>query len=248
MIDQRQQAFDAAGGRHVRQGRAGDHHHLNTERARRGDLAVGGLAATVLADDGVDTVVEEQLSFVGFGKRAAGENIAGVRHIERGYDRIDAAHEIAVLRRGTERACFLPAERKEDPALPAAQCENGSRNAVRHRPAVADDARPSRTTQGEQADTGARRRVRRVGGHARGVGMGRVDQQAGRALPEKFGETVHAAEAAVAGPDALVWRSLGAASQRKQNLGIRALRQPQGDPARFAGTAENKNAVGHDAC
>ena len=114
MIGEAQDLLDARAGRHVRQRRTADEKDLDAERARGGDLAVGRLPAAVLGDDRVDAVCFEQRAVVGLGKGSAREDVGRMRHAERRLDRIDAADEIGVLRRGLEGREFLAAEREKD--------------------------------------------------------------------------------------------------------------------------------------
>ena len=116
MIDHRGKRFDGFGRRHVRQGRPADHDHLDAKRPRRGDLAIGRLAAAVLGDDDIDAMVLEQRAFVRLAERPARQQIGRIGHRQRRLDRIDAADEIVMLRRGLEGGDLLPAERQEDPA------------------------------------------------------------------------------------------------------------------------------------
>ena len=64
MIDHRGKRFDGFGRGNVRQGRSANHDHLDAQRPRRGDLAVGRLAAAVLGHDDIDAVVPKQGVFV----------------------------------------------------------------------------------------------------------------------------------------------------------------------------------------
>ena len=56
--------------------RPAQHDHVDAERARRGDLAVGRGAAAVLGDHHVDAMRGQQRVIVGFAERAAAGDIA----------------------------------------------------------------------------------------------------------------------------------------------------------------------------
>ena len=116
MIEPGHRVLDRLDRRHLRQHRPAQHDHRQAERARRRDLAVGRRAAAVLRDDDLDPMLLEQRAIVGFRERPAAGDIARMRHGERRIDRIDAAHEIMVLRRAGERRELLAAEREKDAA------------------------------------------------------------------------------------------------------------------------------------
>ena len=119
--------------------------------ARRRDLGIGRVAAAVLGEHGVDPVFEEQRALGGDGERAAVEDVARVGNGERRIDRIDAAHQIGMVRRGTERRQFLAAERDEHAARLLAELadrvrdRSGDRSSDRLRPAARRDGRARRT-------------------------------------------------------------------------------------------------------
>ena len=52
---------------------------LDAKRSRRGDLAVGGLAAAVLGDDDFDTVLLQQRALVVLAEGAARHDVCRVR-------------------------------------------------------------------------------------------------------------------------------------------------------------------------
>ena len=117
-------------------------------------LREGCRAAAVLADDGVDAMLLEQRELVGFGERPARQDVGRVGHGERRLDRVDAADQIGVLRRGLEGGDLLPAQRQEDPPRLLAQALRRLRRVVDRDPAV---ARASPARAGAEAPGSARR-------------------------------------------------------------------------------------------
>ena len=57
MIEPGDRVIDRLDRGRIRRGRAAQQNHLDAERARRRDLAVGGVAAAVLGDDDFDLVL-----------------------------------------------------------------------------------------------------------------------------------------------------------------------------------------------
>jgi len=154
-----------------------DQHDGKAEAARGGDLAVGGLAAGILADDHLDAMFPQEPLLRLDGEGAAGEQIVDMRGGERRIDGIDAAHEIVMLRGGIEGPRLLPADGEEDAARRLAQRRDGIGDRGNARPAVAFHFLPAEPFEPQQRN--ARRRACRagIGGNALGEGMGRIDQQ-----------------------------------------------------------------------
>ena len=80
MIDQFERCLDSRRpSRHPAGCGRRDHDHLDAERARRGDLAVGRVAAAVLGDDDVDAMCfASRVALVGLVERAARQDVARV--------------------------------------------------------------------------------------------------------------------------------------------------------------------------
>jgi len=116
MIEPGNRIIDVLDRRHGGQRRAAQHDDCGAERARGRDLAVGGVAAAVLRHHRVDRMRGEQRAILFPPEGPPRADVGRARHRERGLDRIDAAYEIVVLRRGHERRELLAAERKEDAA------------------------------------------------------------------------------------------------------------------------------------
>ena len=153
--------------------------HLDAERARRSDLAIGGAAAAVLGDDRVDAMLFQQRSLVGLGERPARQNVGRIRNAERRLDRIDAADDIGMLRRAPRKrrspAARAPGRRgaARHPAPPTASSDAGHlASSGRLRPASQAGRRSA--TSGTPAMPAASAALCR---DARRIGMRRIDQQ-----------------------------------------------------------------------
>ena len=116
MIEPPQRFLDGLDGGHRGQRRAAQQDDGEAERARSRDLAVGRGPAAIPGDDEVDRLGGQQCPIVGLGERSATGDVGCVRHRERRVDRLDAAHEIMVLRRLRESPDLAFAEGEEDPA------------------------------------------------------------------------------------------------------------------------------------
>src|SRR5690606_16855272 len=127
-------------------------------------------------------------AIVGFGKRTACKNVGSVRNGERRLDGIDASDDIAMVRSALERRKFLPAEGEEH--APGLAAEQGGRfgRAGYKRPAVARLLHPGRTTQRDNRNSGETRGFGRIGGDARRVRVGRVDQEVDAVFLEMVGQ------------------------------------------------------------
>jgi precorrin-3B C17-methyltransferase len=232
-------AFD---GGDLRQRRPAQQDDRQRQRPRRGDLAVGGRTAAVLGDDNVDAVFGEQRAFVLFGERAAGGDVDRVRHAERRLNRVDAADEVVVLRRGPEWRNFLASEGQKDAARCGAKGLDGVRHLVYLDPAISRNRHPAGPAHGHQRDAGPRRGGGCVGGNRRRVGMRRIDESVYFLVAEVVREPFGAAEAA--GPDrhGLGRRLGGAPGERERHVETGARRKACRELPRLRRAAENEDA------
>ena len=81
------------------QRRPAQHDHVDSERSCRHDLAVGRIAAAVLGDDDIDLMFRHQFPVIGLREWSACREVGRIWHRQWRIDRINAADEIAVLRR-----------------------------------------------------------------------------------------------------------------------------------------------------
>lgn len=243
MIDQRQRRFDRIDGGNAGRRPALDQDDLEAEFARGRDLGIGGTATGILGHDNVDAVLVQKVYFAGYVKRTAGQNVAAVGHGERRSDRIDTAHDIAVLRRRRESSGLLPANGQKDPARLLPKCRDRGIDVIHPRPSVAGNGLPCGTTKREKWNTRALGCLRRVSRNLVRKGMGGVNEQIDAFLCQITNQSVGASEAANAGRQGQ-GLGIGSPSGERYHRGdILALRQPFGQPSRLGRAAQDQDAV-----
>ncbi|ODS01988.1 hypothetical protein AUC69_00345 [Methyloceanibacter superfactus] len=154
------------------------------ERARRGDLAVGRLAAAILGDHHVDAMPLQQHAVVRLAEGAPRGEIDGVGHGKRRIDRIDAAHQINMLGRRGEGRYLFSAERKKDAPGRGAQGRDCFGDRIHLDPLIAIRLLPSSTPERDERHAGKRGGADCVGRDLRGVRMGGVNQRADRLVAQ----------------------------------------------------------------
>ena len=154
-------------------------------------------------------------------------------HGERRLDRVDAAHQIMVLRRRFERRDLLAAEREEDVARDGAERLHGRTRIGNLGPAISRDSSPRRPAQRQQRDAGEMRGAHRVGGHLRRIGMRRINQAVDALCLEIVGEPLGAAKTADAQRHRMRHRIAGAPGERQRDLEIAAGRESLGRAPRL---------------
>ncbi len=242
MIDEPHRILDRFGAVVVRDRRPLDKQDGQAERACGGDFCLRGRTTGILADDHIDPMGAQQGDLVFDGKGAAGEQVFDIGCIERRIDRIDAAHEIMMLRGRVESLGLLPADGQEDTARRFAQRRYRIGNRGNARPAVAGNLFPTQSLKPQQRDAGRVARRARIGGNPFGEGMRGVDQEIDRMRFKIGGKPLGAAE--TAGPR---WHGLRrgierAAGERQRNGEIVAFGKPAGQIARFRRAAQNEDA------
>lgn len=243
MIDQLERRFYRADG--SRSGRllALDHHHLDAKRARCGDLGIGRCAAGILADDHCDIVFMQQSGFIARVERSARQNIAAVRHFERRNHRINAAHEIGMLRHGRELPGFLPPDRQEHATRRAVQCFDRARDIGHGNPSVALLPFPARTAEAENrrpASFGCRCCI---GGNPVRKRMGGINEQIDPFVSQVINETIGATKTTNTRRQGQGFRIHRATRERDRRLNVSAQRQTLGQLPRFGRAAEDQDAV-----
>ena len=223
------------------------HDHLDAESARRGDLAVARGSAAVFRDHRIDRVRAHQRAVIGFAERPAIDEIINARQRQRWRNRIDAADEIKVLRRGGQRREFGAAERDKYSARLFSQPAHRIDDIGRVGPAIAGKRTPWWSLQRDQRHARLARRFAGVRRDHVGIRMRRVDQNIDAFDAQIFGKPHGAAEAATANPDRLPRGRSGATGQRHNNVQISALGQAFGQLPRFRRAAEDKDAC-HARC
>ena len=242
MIEPRKRGIDALDRRPGRRRRPAHQDDLDTERTGRGDLAIGRWTAAVLGDDDVDTVRLQQRAIVGFAERSARCDVGHRRQRQRRIDRVDAADQIAMLRRAGKRREFVAAERDKDASAFRADSVYCGACVIHFDPAIARDCGPGRPAQRHKAHAGLARGGRGVCRNDGRVRMRSVDQNVDAFRSEIIGQTRSAAEAADPDGYGMRNRRSGAAGERQRHLEIAAPGQAFAQHAGFGSAAENEDA------
>ena len=232
--------------RHRRQAalrRASQEQHLDAQRPCRRDLGIGRRAAAVLGNDGIDAVLGKQPLLVGRGEWTPVEPVDGLRDGKRRRDRVDAADQVEVLRRGGKGLDLLPAEGQEDPPRCFAERRDRLPRIADHAPAVAGGLRPGWAHQRQSRHPGRRRSQLGMARDPRGVWMRGVDQKLD-ALPAKIvGEALGAAEPAASDRHRLARRMGGAPGERQGDRQRRLAGQFPGKQPGLRGAAKDQDGM-----
>ena len=239
MIKPVQHLIDRVDRGEVRQLRPRDHDHFALERARRRDLAVARITATVLAHDDIDFVLLQQHQLVGFFERPTRRDVGRVRHGERRRHRVDAADQIMMLRRLAERRELLAAQGQEHVARCFAQCLHGLLRITDFSPAIALLRLPRPPAQCHQAHVDQLDRARRVIRHAGCIRMRSVDQHIDALGCQILGKPLAAAKTTDPNRHALRRRCRGTARKRERHRDIVAVRELLGKLTRLGRTTED---------
>lgn len=243
MIDKAERVFDSLNRADIVRLLALDHDHRDIERAGGGDLAIGGGAAAVLGDDHVDPVFNQQFPLVALFERTGRENVMRFRNFEPGCDGIDAADQIAMLRRAFEMERFLPADGKEDAFRAVAESLDCVCDGANIGPVVSRFRLPCRAPQRKKRNSGLARRDGGVVRDARRKGMRGIDQKVEFFSRQETGKSVAATEAAATCRHRLGHRFCRASGQRKQAVAIGATGQRGGQLSCFGRAAKDQDAV-----
>jgi hypothetical protein len=242
MIEPGESALDCFHRRDARKIRSTNQDHREPKLAGGRDLAVTGLTAAVLGDDHLDAVCTQQSTIILHGKGTAIGYIGRMWNWQRRIDRIDAAHQVVMLRSCYERREILAAERHEHAPRMAANGTNSLGNIRGLDPAIARDRRPRRPSQSQQRDAARRGSLSRVGGDQRRVGMCGIDQNINALSGQIRGEPVSATKTADTHRNRLGGRCRRATGKRQNHRGIGPCGKTSGQSLRFRGTAKNEDS------
>ena len=234
-------------GGHCGRRRPRDHDHLEPEVAGGRDFAVGRRPAAVFGDHGIDAVRAEQGAVIGFAKWAAGAHVGRARDPQRRNHRIDAAHQVVVLRRPLKGCKVLAAERQEDTTRRAPRRRHGGIPIGNVEPTITVDRMPWRPLEREQRNrrgSGGLGRMRRDPYRER---MGGVEQCIDPLRAQIGRKPGSPAESTDAKRHRLCGRTSGAPGERDRHGKIGASRQAFAKLAGFTGAAENEEPW-HAAC
>lgn len=241
MIDEIKRRPDSTDGGDAGRLAALDHHDLDSEVARGLDLGIGHRPARIFRDHHVDAVFLQQAPFVIDVEWSAGQQVAAIGHVEWRIDRIDAAHEIGMLRGAGEAAGLLATDGEEDTPRRRTQHADRGIDVGDAGPSVGGILLPLGTPQRKDRSAGSLGRHRGVGGDAIGKRMRGVNQQVDIFLSQVINQPFDAAEAANAGRQGQGFWVDRPSGKRYRGTEIVALGEGFGQSARFRRAAENEN-------
>ena len=216
---------------------------FDVECARRLDLGVGRAPAAILGHQRFDLLALHEREFIGERERTARKDQLAVGE---GVDLrrpVDCPHDVAMLRGSRESAELQPALGEEDCSPLSPESVDGVVHCCDFDPAVVGLVCPGRTGVDDERRTGRPAGCDGVGGHARGEGMGRVDDGVDALAGEKRRQAFGAAKAADASGDGR-WSGIGRRSrQRQDGRNIRLIGDPPHERACFRRAAENEQAM-----
>jgi hypothetical protein len=243
MIEPGNRSLDRFDRRRFWRCRPAQHDDANSERTRRGDLAIGCIAAAVLRYDNLDRVRGQQCAIVSLAERPSRGNVGHVGQRQRRIDRIDAADQIMMLRRTDEGCEFVAAERNKDAARFVSDSDHRRGGIAHLDPAITRDSSPGRSAQRHERYSGLARGAYGIDRNDARIGMGRVDQRVYTLLDEITGEPRGAAKTTDANRYGMRHRRSRATGKRQRDIEAAALGEALAQQAAFRCAAENKDAV-----
>ena len=218
-----------------------DHQDGQAKGPRGGDLGDRALAARVLGDDQIGSVLAQHCGIAGHVKGTARHDHLRLGQWQRAGRRVDKAHQVVVLRLGGERLQMLASDGKEHPARRARKCCDYRRDVGDMCPAVVGAGDPGRAFEGEKRRFRSVASGHRIAAHLRREGVRGVYDMGDRFGRKICAEAVDAAEPAHPHRQRLADGCLGAA-----RVGIDGGQARFGDgarqKARLGGAAEKKDA------
>ncbi len=222
-----------------------DHDHRNAKRAGSLDLRIGRRTAGVFRDDHLYPVALQHVDFIGKRKGSTRRDVARIRYGEWRFYRIDAADQIAVLRRGFKGQEFLAAKRQKSVFADGTQGGDRFLDASNVQPMVALPRNPGRARQSDQGDACHANSPHGIGRNARRIRVRRIDKQIETFLGNIARQALSAAEAADAHRDGLLDRVLRAARHGQQNSVAGFIGKLSGQNAGIRRAAENEDGACH---
>jgi hypothetical protein len=225
-----------------RRGRRAHDDDLDVKRARHLDLGVCRVSATVLRNQGFDSLPFHERKLISKRERTPRENQFAVGEGANVCRPGDRSYDVAMLRRSREGGKLQATLGQKYRLRPNAKSRDGVAHGHDLDPAVTRLARPGRPAEDDDRGTGRAAGPDRVGRHARSERMGRVDNGADVLSGEKRRQAFGAAKAADASRD---WRWSGVgrrARQRQDCLDIGLIGDPPRERARLRRAAENEQA------
>lgn len=221
------------------------HDHRNAKRAGSFDFRKGRLTAGVFRDDHLDAVALQHVYLIGKRKGSTRRDVARIRNLKRRVYRIDAADQIAVLRRGFKGQELLSAKRQKSVCAGGTQDGDRFLDASHVQPTVALPRHPSRARQSDKSDACHVSSPYSIGGNARRIRVRSIHQQIETFLGNIARQALSAAEAADAHRDGLLDRVLRAARHGQQNSVAGFIGKLSGQNAGIRRAAENEDGACH---
>ena len=240
MTQPRENCIDGLHGMDCGRWRPPQHQHRNAQAARSSNLGIGRFAATVLGDDHIDGVRQQQLTFRLFREGTTVKQIIGKGDWQAWLDCVNASDEIAVLGCRTEGGDFLATDREEHTLGNRSQFSHALLGVGDFDPMVSWDGSPRRATQRDHRCMGQRGGIPRIDGYSRCIRMSGVDQGLNCMSSQVLREARNTAETASADRHRLNCRRGRAARQRYRHAQIAASRQARRQGPRPTRAAENQ--------
>lgn len=171
-----------------------DHQDRQPQFPRRRKLGRGPIAACVLADDDIHTVVLHHLPVAFDREGATRDDHRCVRQRQSADRRIDEAQDVMVLGLGGEFGQMHPAKRKENASGTPRKRLNGSGNVGNTLPVIAGNRLPGRAGQRDQRNAGLPRSGDCVGAHLCGERVRGINKMRDVVHAKIFDQPLHAAE------------------------------------------------------
>ena len=222
-----------------------DQDHRHTQRPRRHDLGITGLAARVLAHQPIDTLIAQDGKLAVNAEWAAcGEDL---HTVQGGWEigRIDHADDVVMLRFGGERNERLPADGEQDALGSLGQSRRGGFEIGDFCPAIAGDRLPGRPLKRDEGYAGGLGGGHSIGADAGSERMRGIDQDVDAKGAQMSSQPRRAAKAPDTHRDPWQPGRLGAASQRQDGIEPIVAGHLLGERAGLGGAAENEQFQGH---
>ena len=242
MIEPGERILHSFDGERSRRLRPAQHDYTDTQFTRRGNLAVGGTAAAVLCDHGLDAMLFHQRAFVGLAERTATGHVSHPRQRQRRIDWINAADQIKVLRGVVERRKLVAPKCNKNAARCCAKRAHGLTYVAYFGPSVASGCDPRRSPQHQQRNAGLAGSLDGIVGYHTGVWVGGIDQKINVLAHQIVGEPRSATKATTTHRHRLARRRGSATGKRQRHIEVAPPCQPLRQQSRFGSAAENEDA------
>ncbi len=222
------------------------HDDRQAKPSRRVYLAVTGAAAGVLGYNGFNAVLLQHADFFIRRKRAASGDVTRVRHLQRRFNRIDAADQITVHGSGFERRKLLSAKCQKRPLRRMAEGGNGLFGRIDTLPRVSRPALPGGTRKHDQRNLCKSCRFNGIGRNSGRIGMGGIHKNIETLIANELCEADSPAKATASHRHGLFDRRKCTSRHGQQNSIAGVFRQPPGQNTGIRRAAEYEYGACHD--